>query len=99
MADDGTTSPEGLLRTEPERIERIEPGIELGRFGRRKRLERDLLPLAVLALDPGRELLNLEVRVFDEAEQLVPAIMHLTIEESWWPPFDEFYAAYLELCR
>jgi hypothetical protein len=34
-----------------------------------------------------------------DAEGLVPAIMHLTIEETWWPAFDEFYALYLELCR
>ena len=35
----------------------------------------------------------------DEADRLVPAIMHLTITETWWPAFDEFYALYLELCR
>jgi hypothetical protein len=33
------------------------------------------------------------------AEQLVPAIMHFTIEEGWWSAFDEFYAVYLEMCR
>jgi hypothetical protein len=30
---------------------------------------------------------------------LVPAIMHFTIEDGWWPVFDEFYERYLELCR
>lgn len=34
-----------------------------------------------------------------DAEQLVPSIMHFTIEEAWWPVFDEFYAMYRELCR
>lgn len=33
------------------------------------------------------------------ADELVPAVMHFTIEEGWWPVFDEFYARYLELCR
>lgn len=33
------------------------------------------------------------------AEDLVPAIVHCTIQEAWWPAFDEFYALYLELCR
>ena len=33
------------------------------------------------------------------ADTLVASIMHLTIEPSWWPAFDEFYALYLELCR
>ena len=33
------------------------------------------------------------------ARELVPAIMHLAIEEQWWPVFDEFYALYRELCR
>lgn len=33
------------------------------------------------------------------ADALVPAIMRFTIEEAWWPAFDEFYAVYLELCR
>ncbi|MHC4430053.1 MAG: vWA domain-containing protein [Planctomycetota bacterium] len=33
------------------------------------------------------------------ANQLVPSIMHVTIEEGWWPVFDEFYALYQELCR
>lgn len=33
------------------------------------------------------------------AETLVPSIMHFTIEEAWWPAFDEFYAVYLEMCR
>jgi hypothetical protein len=31
--------------------------------------------------------------------ELVPAIMHFTIEDGWWPVFDEFYERYLELCR
>jgi Mg-chelatase subunit ChlD len=35
----------------------------------------------------------------DEAEALVPSIMHMTLEEGWWPTFDAFYALYLELCR
>jgi hypothetical protein len=34
-----------------------------------------------------------------EADALVPAIMRFTIEEAWWPTFDEFYAVYLEVCR
>jgi len=34
-----------------------------------------------------------------ESGELVPAIMHLTLEEGWWPAFDEFYASYLALCR
>ncbi len=34
-----------------------------------------------------------------EAEEFVPAVMHLTIEEVWWPAFDEFYELFLELCR
>jgi hypothetical protein len=33
------------------------------------------------------------------AQDLVPAIMHFTIEDGWWPVFDEFYERYLELCR
>lgn len=33
------------------------------------------------------------------AGDLVPAIMHFTIEDGWWPVFDEFYVRYLELCR
>jgi Mg-chelatase subunit ChlD len=33
------------------------------------------------------------------AEELVPAVMHFTIEEAWWSVFDEFYGMYLELCR
>ena len=39
-----------------------------------------------------------KVRI-DRAAELVPAMMHLTIEEAWWPAFDEFYALYLRLCR
>ncbi|NNM27827.1 MAG: VWA domain-containing protein [Phycisphaerales bacterium] len=34
-----------------------------------------------------------------DATELVPAIMHLTIEETWWSVFDAFYAMYLDLCR
>jgi hypothetical protein len=34
-----------------------------------------------------------------EAGQLVPAIMHFSIAEPWWPVFDSFYAQYVELCR
>jgi hypothetical protein len=33
------------------------------------------------------------------ADQLVPSIVHCTIQEAWWSAFDEFYALYLELCR
>lgn len=33
------------------------------------------------------------------AEDLVPSVMHLTIQETWWPVFDEFYELYLMLCR
>ncbi len=33
------------------------------------------------------------------ADALVPAIMRFTIEEAWWPVFDEFYQAYVETCR
>ncbi|MHC5002224.1 MAG: vWA domain-containing protein [Planctomycetota bacterium] len=33
------------------------------------------------------------------ASELVPAIMHLTIEPAWWPAFDEFYSLYLGRCR
>ena len=35
----------------------------------------------------------------EKAGDLVPAIMHLTIDEAWWPEFDEFYEMYLDLCR
>jgi len=35
----------------------------------------------------------------DEAEGFVPAVMHLNIEERWWPAFDEFYRLYVMLCR
>jgi hypothetical protein len=34
-----------------------------------------------------------------QADELVPSIMHFTIEEAWWPVFDEFYEANLGLCR
>ena len=32
-------------------------------------------------------------------DQLVPSIMHTTLQEAWWPTFDEFYDLYLQLCR
>ena len=35
----------------------------------------------------------------EDTSQLVPAIMHFSIAEPWWPAFDQFYALYLELCR
>jgi hypothetical protein len=34
-----------------------------------------------------------------QADELVPSIMHFTLEEAWWPVFDEFYAMYVGLCR
>ena len=34
-----------------------------------------------------------------DADELVPAIMHFSIEQSWWPVFDAFYEQYVELCR
>ncbi len=34
-----------------------------------------------------------------KSEELVPAIMHFTIEDAWWSVFDEFYFMYLDLCR
>jgi len=34
-----------------------------------------------------------------DARELVPRLMRLTINEAWWPAFDEFYAVYLEVCR
>lgn len=34
-----------------------------------------------------------------KADELVPSIMHFTIEEGWWSVFDEFYETYLKLCR
>jgi hypothetical protein len=34
-----------------------------------------------------------------DADDLVPAIMHFSIEQSWWPVFDAFYEQYVELCR
>jgi hypothetical protein len=34
-----------------------------------------------------------------KADELVPAIMHFTIEEAWWSVFDEFYQMYVKLCR
>jgi len=35
----------------------------------------------------------------DRAADLVPSIMHLSIETPWRPAFDEFYALYMDLCR
>ncbi len=35
----------------------------------------------------------------EDSADLVPSIMHLTIEKDWWPPFDQFYDLYLDLCR
>lgn len=35
----------------------------------------------------------------NESEALVLSIMHFTLEEGWWPVFDEFYGLYLEICR
>ncbi len=32
-------------------------------------------------------------------DQLVPSIMHTTLQEAWWPTFDQFYELYLQLCR
>jgi hypothetical protein len=37
--------------------------------------------------------------IIDKAAELVPAIMHCTIEPQWRETFDEFYRLYLELCR
>jgi hypothetical protein len=37
--------------------------------------------------------------VLQDAELLVPAIMHFALEESWWSTFDEFYLHYLDICR
>ena len=34
-----------------------------------------------------------------DASNLVPAIMHFSIAEPWWPAFDQFYGLYLDLCR
>ena len=34
-----------------------------------------------------------------DPDQLVPSIMHTTLQEPWWPAFDEFYDLYLQLCR
>ena len=35
----------------------------------------------------------------DDAHELVPTLMHTSIEEGWWTVFDEFYTLYRELCR
>jgi hypothetical protein len=37
--------------------------------------------------------------IMQQSDELVPAVMHLTIEEAWWPVFDEFYDLYIGLCR
>ena len=37
--------------------------------------------------------------VVNAAAELVPAVMHCTIEPQWHEAFDEFYRLYLELCR
>ncbi|MCH8824669.1 MAG: VWA domain-containing protein [Planctomycetes bacterium] len=34
-----------------------------------------------------------------DTDQLVPSIMHSTLQEEWWPVFDEFYEMYTRLCR
>lgn len=34
-----------------------------------------------------------------DTDQLVPSIMHTTLQEEWWPVFDEFYKMYSKLCR
>jgi len=44
----------------------------------------------------GGKSVQLDVRSQNE---LVRSIMKLTLERQWWPYFDEFYDAYLELCR
>jgi hypothetical protein len=33
------------------------------------------------------------------SEELVPSIMRFAVAEPWWPAFDDFYGAYLQLCR
>jgi hypothetical protein len=37
--------------------------------------------------------------VVNTAAELVPAVMHCTIEPQWHAAFDEFYRLYLDLCR
>ena len=83
------------MRMHPLEAQRLAP-----EFRERRRREiadhnvRTAAAFAEVARLGGGELVTL-----DRARQLVPAIMHLTIEEAWWPAFDEFYAVYLELCR
>jgi len=40
-----------------------------------------------------------EFAFINESEELVPAVMHFTIDKNWWHVFDAFYALYLEMCR
>jgi Mg-chelatase subunit ChlD len=47
-----------------------------------------------IAESGGGRLVTLE-----DAHELVPAILHATLEEGWWPVFDEFYHLYVDLCR
>jgi hypothetical protein len=35
----------------------------------------------------------------DAPQELVPSVVHFTLEEGWWPVFDAFYARYLKVCR
>jgi Mg-chelatase subunit ChlD len=37
--------------------------------------------------------------VLPDPKRLVLELMRLTIEESWWPAFEQFYEEYLDLCR
>lgn len=67
---------------------------------RRRQIEID--DHNVLTDQSFRELAHLgggEKITLESAPHLVPAIMHFTIEEPWWPAFDEFYEEYLLLCR
>lgn len=53
----------------------------------------------------GRDFANIAERgngrkvELSNAEALVPAVMHFTLDEGWWSVFDEFYEWYLDLCR
>ena len=53
----------------------------------------------------GRDFANIAERgngrmvTLSDAEALVPAVMHFTLDEGWWSIFDEFYEWYLDLCR
>ena len=40
-----------------------------------------------------------EAAVLADSDDLVPTMMHLTIDEAWWPAFDAFYTVYLEVSR